>query len=180
MPSVEIHTPSSSSNRHQHGDIGEKRRKSTRRLPFTALSTNTPSKVQPTTDKPMKSVLQRTYSAPLPQSPPLVVEKEEKQEEHSCSENQEVKFFRTTSSLDELDDFDDELEEMWTLKRANPVFDEEDEDEGAECLTPSKRAKTYTYFDKVPETRDEEPSERQIVDWNDRLNEGESGFSLRA
>jgi len=174
MPSVEIHAPST--NRRHHGDHVEKRKKSTRRLPFSALSTNTPSKVQQTTNKPVKSslqrTLQRTYSAPLPQSPPIFVEKEKKQEEQSSSENKE-EIFNTSSRLE----FDEELEDLWTLKRANPIDEDEEDDEL--LSSPTKRARTYTYFDEVPETRDEEPSERQILGWNDRITEDKSGFSLR-
>jgi len=115
MLSVEIHAPST--NRRDHV---EKCNKSTPRAPFSALSTNTPSKVQQTRSKPVKSVLQQTYPAPLPQSAPILVEKEVKEEEEqSRSENKE-------ETLSLLEEFDEEQEELWTLKRANPIGEDDE------------------------------------------------------
>lgn len=124
------------------------------------------------TGKPAKSSsLLRSYSAPMPQSPPLVRETEaENKEQITETQNNNIDIFRETS-----DEVSEELEDMWTLKRANPVFDEDDDDFEA---SPSKRARTFTYFDAVPESRDDELSESQIIYWDDRLIEKNCGFNF--
>mmetsp|Transcript_13200 Transcript_13200/g.20125 ORF Transcript_13200/g.20125 Transcript_13200/m.20125 type:complete len:172 (+) Transcript_13200:2670-3185(+) len=169
MTIVDIHS-SSISNRQLCSDQVDKRKKTTRRMPFKSLSTNTPSK--PKTGKPTKtSSLLRSYSAPTPQSPPLVRETEaENKEQITETQNNNIDIFRETS-----DEATEELEAMWTLKRANPVFDEDDDDFEA---SPSKRAKTFTYFDAIPESRDDELSESQIIYWDDRLIEENCGFTF--
>jgi hypothetical protein len=58
---------------------------------------------------------------------------------------------------------DAEQEEMWTLKRANPIYDSDDEDEES-MESPLKRLRN-TYFDVIPEARDDEEDfedDRQI------------------
>mmetsp|Transcript_16787 Transcript_16787/g.24827 ORF Transcript_16787/g.24827 Transcript_16787/m.24827 type:complete len:145 (+) Transcript_16787:270-704(+) len=127
--------------------------------------------VQPT-GKPVKgSSLLRSYSAPMPQSPSLeVANQDNDQEQIVVPQSEKINIFRTTS-----DEVDEELEDMWTLKRANPVFDEDDDDFE---VSPSKRARTFTYFDAVPESRDDELSEPQLISWSSRVNEDKYGFNL--
>ena len=68
-----------------------------------------------------------------------------------------------------------ELEDMWTLKRASPIFDEDDEDECQE--SPSKRVRT-TCFLPFPEERDTQSSVRQRLPWDCKIREDENGFHL--
>lgn len=68
-----------------------------------------------------------------------------------------------------------DLDEMWTLKRASPVFDEEDEEEFEE--SPTKRVRT-TFFVPFPEERDTQQSVRQGLPWDCKVREDENGFHL--
>jgi hypothetical protein len=120
------------------------------------------------TRKPNK-VLLRSLSAPLPQSPPMAFFGKPKENsfqdlvapvESSKEDLTEPSIFRTDSSWSTMDA---EQEEMWTLKRANPIYDSDDEDEES-MESPSKRLRN-TYFDVIPEARDDEEDfedDRQI------------------
>lgn len=117
------------------------------------------------TRKPNK-VLLRSLSAPLPQSPPMAFFGKPKENsfhdlvapvESSKEDMTEPSIFRTDSSS-----MDAEQEEMWTLKRANPIYDSDDEES---MESPSKRLRN-TYFDVIPEARDDEEDfedDRQIT-----------------
>ncbi len=64
-------------------------------------------------------------------------------EEIACEQSRSENIFRHPSQAEESNS---EMEEMWTLKRANPIFsilDEEDEEDEAELYaSPSKRQRT--------------------------------------
>jgi hypothetical protein len=64
-------------------------------------------------------------------------------EEIACEQSSNENIFRQPS---QAEDSNSEMEEMWTLKRANPIFsmlDEDDEEDEAELYaSPSKRQRT--------------------------------------
>jgi hypothetical protein len=72
-----------------------------------------------------------------------VSEEEIMKEEISCEQSCTENIFRQPSQAEESNS---ELEDMWTLKRANPIFsilDEDDEEDEAELYaSPSKRPRT--------------------------------------
>ena len=116
-----------------------------------------------TSKQPMKPLL-RSVSAPLMPSPAIKTESTQGQPVSSMSQF----VFRTEPASHELED-------MWTLKRATPVFDEEeDEDESLE--SPTKRSRTF--FDPFPEERDSDSSIRQGLSWDCQIREDENGFTL--
>eukprot|EP00980_Cylindrotheca_fusiformis_P004520 scaffold961_cov122-Cylindrotheca_fusiformis.AAC.28 len=57
-------------------------------------------------------------------------------------------------------DVDDTEEDMFVLKRANPVYDSDDDEE--EYCTPPKRQRT-----------------NQVLQWGEQVNFGSHGFSIR-
>jgi hypothetical protein len=87
-------------------------------------------------DKPMKQQLTSFVRKNVSEEE---IMKEEISCEQSCTEN----IFRQPSHEE---DSNSELEDMWTLKRANPIFsilDEDDEEDEAELYaSPSKRPRT--------------------------------------
>ncbi|KAI2497166.1 hypothetical protein MHU86_17314 [Fragilaria crotonensis] len=95
------------------------KRKSQRR-PFASLSSNTPSKktsgkLLQSSTQPLKPLL-RSASAPLVPSP-----REVQPHQAQIATGLPRSIFRSNSTSLELED-------MWTLKRASPVFDLDDED----------------------------------------------------
>ena len=115
-----------------------------------------------TSKQPMKPLL-RSVSAPLMPSPALKTEST--QEQVSSIIPQSV--FRTEPASHEMED-------MWTLKRATPVFDEEDEEESLE--SPTKRSRAF--FNPFPEERDADSTIRHVLSWDCPIREDENGFTL--
>lgn len=115
-----------------------------------------------TSKQPMKPLL-RSVSAPLMPSPALKTEST--QEQVSSIIPQSV--FRTEPAAHEMED-------MWTLKRATPVFDEEDEEESLE--SPTKRSRAF--FNPFPEERDADSTIRHVLSWDCQIREDENGFTL--
>jgi hypothetical protein len=68
-----------------------------------------------------------------------------------------------------------ELEDMWTLKRATPIFDEEEEEEES-LESPTKRSRTF--FIPFPEERDADSTIRHGLSWDCQIREDENGFTL--
>lgn len=71
-----------------------------------------------------------------------VSEEEIIKEEITCEQNSSENIFRQPSRAD---DVTSELEGMWTLKRANPIFsvlDDDDEYDAELYASPSKRPRT--------------------------------------
>lgn len=118
--------------------------------------------------KPMKPLFSRSVSAPLPQSPVL----DERPIEVETVASEVASIFRSTT-------ISEEPEDMWTLKRATPI--DESEDEESVCLmeSPTKRIRrTFSFYDPFPESRDEEESQIVELSWNTQICETESGFNL--
>ena len=114
--------------------------------------------------QPLKP-LQRSVSAQLMPSP----ENEAQPHQAQIATGLPRSIFRSSSSSLELED-------MWTLKRASPVFDLEDEDREESPESPSKRVRTF--FIPFPEERDAESSTRQRLPWDCKSREDENGFHL--
>ena len=115
------------------------------------------------TKQPLKPIL-RSVSAPLlPPSPTL---KAERPIERTVTA-QPQSIFRSVGVSDELED-------MWTLKRATPIFDEDDEEDHFE--SPIKRSRST--YDPSPEERDEQSAARQELSWNCQIREDENGYTL--
>jgi hypothetical protein len=111
-------------------------------------------------NKPSKP-LYRSLSAPVVRSATPEVEEDKSIQDSTPAQSQYI--FRSAAISEDLND-------MWTLKRANPVFDEDD-DEPME--SPTKRTRTTL------EGRDEvEASDRQILTWSAQIVEDENGFSI--
>jgi hypothetical protein len=82
--------------------------------------------------------------------------------------------FRSRQVVDEDDDNDDnELEsDLFVLKRANPVFDDEE--------SPTKRLRRAVAFDE-DDDRDESCEGQEdfdVLSWSNSLSEGAEGFSF--
>jgi hypothetical protein len=108
--------------------------------------------------KPSKP-LYRSLSAPIVRS--ATPEFEEDAPIHDSVPAQSQYIFRSTAISEDLDN-------MWTLKRANPVFDEDDEP----IESPTKRTRTLEARDEV------DASDRQILTWSAQIVENENGFSI--
>jgi hypothetical protein len=63
--------------------------------------------------------------------------------------------FRQRAEIDEAQ------EDMFVLKRANPVYDSDEEDDLSSYCSPSKRQRTD-----------------QVLQWGDKVSDGNVGFSL--
>ncbi|KAI2503707.1 hypothetical protein MHU86_10767 [Fragilaria crotonensis] len=114
--------------------------------------------------QPLKPLL-RSASAPLVPSPTREVQPHQAQIATGLPRS----IFRSNSTSLELED-------MWTLKRASPVFDLDDEDVEESLESPSKRVRTF--FIPFPEERDSESSSRQRLPWDCKIREDENGFHL--
>jgi hypothetical protein len=128
-----------------------------------SLPTSTKFNIKSIKQATAKSVT-RSFSVPMPST--------------SSSESSETRIsetlpefgtlFRTSSNADTN-------EEMWTLKRASPVFDDESDDE---CLeSPAKRIRS-TYFLPLPDDSSLEMSNGQKLSWEFRIRESENGFDI--
>lgn len=118
--------------------------------------------------KPMKPLFSRSVSAPLPQSPVL----EERPTEVDTVDSEVASIFRATT-------ISEEPEDMWTLKRATPIDESEDEESVYLMESPTKRIRrTFSFYDPFPESRDEEESQIVELSWNTQICETASGFNL--
>jgi hypothetical protein len=80
--------------------------------------------------------------------------------------------FRTASSTI------NEKEEMWTLKRASPVFEDEGSESDDEYLeSPTKRMRT-SFFLPVPNDLSLDASKGQVISWEFQVRESETGFDI--
>mmetsp|Transcript_8194 Transcript_8194/g.11816 ORF Transcript_8194/g.11816 Transcript_8194/m.11816 type:complete len:143 (-) Transcript_8194:251-679(-) len=71
---------------------------------------------------------------------------------------------------------DNQLQDMLTLKRANPIFDSEDEED---YESPTKRVRTFDADTRDDELSQDQRTIEQILDWDDRQVEDEiEGFQL--
>jgi hypothetical protein len=75
-------------------------------------------------------------------------------------------FMGATSSSSSSVGGDQHEEDAWTLKRANPVMDDGEEDELQQYQSPTKRSRSFKLSASSP-------SNQQVFDWNDRISEDE-------
>lgn len=107
-----------------------------------------------------------------PPMPSLYKSRSNSSDQSDHKENPAI-FFSATKEIPE------HLEELWTLKRATPI-DEEDTEPWLE--SPSKRLRrTFSFFDPVPESRDdEEDSHHRVKELSAsvQIQEEQDGFTV--
>jgi hypothetical protein len=132
-----------------------------------SLPTSTKFNVKSIKQATAKSVT-RSFSVPMPSNTEMTSSSESSETRISEILPEFGTLFRTSSNADTN-------EEMWTLKRASPVFDDESDDE---CLeSPSKRIRS-TYFLPLPDDSSLEMSNGQKLSWEFRIRESENGFDV--
>jgi hypothetical protein len=117
------------------------------------------------TKQDLKPILISVSAPASPQSPTL---KDKRSMEGTATPQPEQLFPSAGAS--------DELKDMRTLRRATPIFDEDDEEDYFESPT-TKRSRS-TFFDLSPQERDAQSSGLQELSWNFQIQEDENGFPL--
>mmetsp|Transcript_14442 Transcript_14442/g.20129 ORF Transcript_14442/g.20129 Transcript_14442/m.20129 type:complete len:146 (+) Transcript_14442:677-1114(+) len=123
-----------------------------------------PTKQSKSVNKPRKTITSITRQSKA--------STEEKEQPQQVFREEPRSVFRESPFLS----MDNQLQDMLALKRANPIFDSDDEED---YESPTKKVRTFDADVRDDELSQEQRTIEQILDWDDRQAEDEiEGFQL--